>query len=65
MTRRRSTLRILRGNVERDGMDADRLKARLAELCGDGVPGASVALTDGTSVVEAVHGVTTPIDPTW
>ncbi|MDP9181200.1 MAG: beta-lactamase family protein [Actinomycetota bacterium] len=39
-------------------MDADRLAARLAELCGDGVPGASVALTDGATVVEAVHGVT-------
>jgi CubicO group peptidase (beta-lactamase class C family) len=39
-------------------MDADRLAARLAELCGDGVPGASVALTDGSRVVTAVHGLT-------
>lgn len=43
---------------ERTGLDATRLRARLAELCGSGVPGASVALTDGTSVVEAAYGVT-------
>lgn len=39
-------------------MDAHALQQRLAELCGDAVPGASVALTDGTDVVTAVHGVT-------
>lgn len=39
-------------------MDATALTRRLAELCGDTVPGAAVALTDGTTVVEAVHGVT-------
>jgi CubicO group peptidase (beta-lactamase class C family) len=39
-------------------VDAHALSARLAELCGDSVPGASVALTDGTDVVTAVHGVT-------
>lgn len=45
-----------------------RLTARLAELCGDTVPGAAVALTDGTDVVEVAHGVTslrtrTPVTP--
>ncbi len=39
-------------------MDAIALKARLAELCGTTVPGAAVALTDGTDVIEVVHGVT-------
>lgn len=42
-------------------MDANtlsRLEARLAELCGDAVPGASVALTDGDTVIEATYGVT-------
>lgn len=39
-------------------MDLDALQQRLAELCGTSVPGASVALTDGTTVIEAVHGVT-------
>ena len=41
-------------------MDANtqsRLADRLAELCGDAVPGACVALSDGTTIVEAVHGV--------
>ena len=39
-------------------MDPDRMAARLAELCGDSIPGASLALTDGSTVVTAVHGVT-------
>lgn len=39
-------------------MDLLALERRLAELCGTTVPGASVALTDGTTVIEAVHGVT-------
>lgn len=39
------------------GMDTAALTARLAELCGDRVPGAAVALSDGSSTVEAVHGV--------
>ena len=35
------------------------LSTRLAELCTEaGVPGAAVALTDGTNVVEVVYGVT-------
>jgi CubicO group peptidase (beta-lactamase class C family) len=38
-------------------VDQDRLQARLAELCADGVPGAAVALTDGETVIAAVHGV--------
>jgi CubicO group peptidase (beta-lactamase class C family) len=38
--------------------DASTLTARLAELCGDALPGASLVLTDGTDTVEAVHGVT-------
>src|SRR5690348_8313802 len=33
------------------------LATRLAELCGEDIPGASLAVTDGTEVVEAVHGV--------
>ena len=39
-------------------MDTLALERRLAELCGTTVPGASVALTDGKTVVEAVYGVT-------
>lgn len=39
-------------------MDLQALQQRLAELCGTTVPGAAVALTDGTTVIEAVHGVT-------
>jgi len=39
-------------------MDATTLAARLAELCGEKVPGAVLAVTDGTDVVEVVHGVT-------
>ncbi len=39
-------------------MDAKALRARLVELCGTTVPGAAVALTDGTDVIEVVHGVT-------
>jgi CubicO group peptidase (beta-lactamase class C family) len=39
-------------------VDAAALTARLAELCAEaGIPGASLALTDGTSTVEAVYGV--------
>ncbi len=35
------------------------LSTRLAELCAEaGVPGAAVALTDGTDVIEAAYGVT-------
>jgi CubicO group peptidase (beta-lactamase class C family) len=41
-----------------DPATQDRLQRRLAELCGDAVPGAVVALTDGESVVEVAHGVT-------
>jgi CubicO group peptidase (beta-lactamase class C family) len=49
-------------------MDTTRLQARLAELCGDKVPGAALAITDGSDVVEVVHGVTslrtqTPVTP--
>jgi CubicO group peptidase (beta-lactamase class C family) len=45
------------------------LAARLAELCGEDIPGAALAVTDGTEVVEAVHGVTStrtaqPVGPT-
>lgn len=39
-------------------MNRDLLQARLAELCGDRVPGAVVALTDGTSTTTVAHGVT-------
>ena len=40
-------------------MDVNALSLRLAELCTQaGVPGAAVALTDGRTVIEAVHGVT-------
>jgi CubicO group peptidase (beta-lactamase class C family) len=38
--------------------DPAALTARLAELCGDTIPGASLAITDGTDVLEVVHGVT-------
>jgi CubicO group peptidase (beta-lactamase class C family) len=38
--------------------DASALSARLAELCGDTIPGASLVLTDGADAVEVVHGVT-------
>ena len=49
-------------------MDTLALERRLAELCGTTVPGASVALTDGKTVIEAVYGVTslrtqTPVTP--
>lgn len=39
-------------------MDQQALQERLAELCGTNVPGAAVALTDGTDVIEVTHGVT-------
>jgi CubicO group peptidase (beta-lactamase class C family) len=40
-------------------VDVNALTNRLAELCTEaGVPGAAVALTDGTTVIEVVHGVT-------
>jgi CubicO group peptidase (beta-lactamase class C family) len=41
-----------------DSATQDRLQRRLAELCGDSVPGAVVALTDGETVIEVAHGVT-------
>ncbi len=45
--------------AERTTVDVTALTRRLSELCTEaGIPGASVALTDGTTVVEAVHGVT-------
>ena len=40
-----------------DATTQERLQRRLAELCGDAVPGAVVALTDGETVVEVAHGL--------
>ena len=40
-----------------DDTTTARLQHRLAELCGDAVPGAVVALTDGETVVEVAHGI--------
>jgi CubicO group peptidase (beta-lactamase class C family) len=41
-----------------DAQTQQRLQRRLGELCGDTIPGAVAALTDGDNVIEVAHGVT-------